>query len=110
MALMEGSFKNMGFIADRGFSNIISPFAEMVEKREWQSRNPRVFTQVSLISLPKTLESRNPNIAISYPTTLTSNLHEVMEEYTKPENQTELGFEATTRQVKERNDDNEDNH
>ena len=37
MALMEGSLKNIGFIADRGFRNIISPFAEMVEKKEWQS-------------------------------------------------------------------------
>ena len=37
MALMEGSLKNRGFIAERGFKNIISPFVEMVEKREWQS-------------------------------------------------------------------------
>ena len=34
---MEGSLKNRGFVAKRGFKNIISPFAEMVEKREWQS-------------------------------------------------------------------------
>ena len=34
--LMEGSLKNRGFIAERGFKNIISLFAEMVEKREWQ--------------------------------------------------------------------------
>ena len=37
VALMEGGLKNMGFIAERGFKNIISPFAEMVEKREWKS-------------------------------------------------------------------------
>ena len=37
VALMEGSLKNKGFIAERGFKNIISPFIEMVEKREWQS-------------------------------------------------------------------------
>ena len=33
-----------------------------------------------------------------------------MEEYTELENQTEQGFEATTRQVEERDDDNEENH
>ena len=38
------------------------------------------------------------------------NLHAVMEEYTKLENQTKQGFEATTRQVEERDDDNEENH
>ena len=37
VALMEGSLKNRGFIAEREFKNIISPFSEMVEKREWQS-------------------------------------------------------------------------
>ena len=37
MALMEGSLKNGGFITERGFKNIISPFSEMVEKKEWQS-------------------------------------------------------------------------
>ena len=37
VALMEGSLKNRGFIAKKGFKNIISPFTEMVEKREWQS-------------------------------------------------------------------------
>ena len=37
VVLMEESLKNRGFIAERGFKNIISPFAEMVEKREWQS-------------------------------------------------------------------------
>ena len=65
---------------------------------------------MSLISLPKTLESKKPNIAISDPTALTSNLHEVMEECIELENQTEQGFEATTRQVEEMNDDNEKNH
>ena len=35
-ALMEGSLKNRGFIAERGFKNIISPFAEVLEMREWQ--------------------------------------------------------------------------
>ena len=44
------------------------------------------------------------------PTTLIPNIHEVMEECTELENQTEQGFEATTRQVEERNDDNEENH
>ena len=34
-ALMEESLKNRGFIGERGFKIIISPFAEMVEKREW---------------------------------------------------------------------------
>ena len=34
---MEGSLKNRGFIAERRFKNIISPFAKMVEKRESQS-------------------------------------------------------------------------
>ena len=34
---MEGILKNKGFIAKRGFKNIISIFAEMVKKREWQS-------------------------------------------------------------------------
>ena len=33
-----------------------------------------------------------------------------MEEYTKLENQTEQGFEATIIQVEERDDDNEENH
>ena len=37
MALMEGSLKNRGFLTEKGFKNIISPFAEMVEKREWKS-------------------------------------------------------------------------
>ena len=34
--LMEGSLKNRGFIAERGFKNIISHFAKVLEKREWQ--------------------------------------------------------------------------
>ena len=34
VALMEESLKNKGFIAKRGFHNIISLFAEMVENRE----------------------------------------------------------------------------
>ena len=33
-----------------------------------------------------------------------------MEEYAKLENQTEQGFEATTRQVEERDNDNEENN
>ena len=33
VALMDESLKNKGFIAERGFKNIISPFSEMVEKR-----------------------------------------------------------------------------
>ena len=32
---MEGSLKDRGFIADRGFKKVISPFAEMLEKRGW---------------------------------------------------------------------------
>ena len=36
-ALMERSLKDGGFIAERGFKKLISPFAEMLEKREWQS-------------------------------------------------------------------------
>ena len=34
---MEGSLKDRGFIAERGFKKVISPFAEMLEKRGWQS-------------------------------------------------------------------------
>ena len=34
--LMEGSLKNRGFIAERGFKNIISLFAEVLERREWK--------------------------------------------------------------------------
>ena len=33
---MEGSLKDRGFIAERGFKKVISPFAEMLEKRGWQ--------------------------------------------------------------------------
>ena len=33
-ALMEGSLKNRGFIAERGLKNIISPFDEVLERRE----------------------------------------------------------------------------
>ena len=36
VALMEGSLKNRGFIAEKGFKNIISPFAEVLERREWK--------------------------------------------------------------------------
>ena len=35
-ALMEESLKNRDFIAERGFKNIISPFAEVLEMREWK--------------------------------------------------------------------------
>ena len=35
-ASMEGSLKNRGFITERGFKNIISPFAEVLERSEWQ--------------------------------------------------------------------------
>ena len=35
-ALMEGSLKNRGFIDERGLKNIISPFAEVLERRELQ--------------------------------------------------------------------------
>ena len=34
---MEESLKERGFIAERGFKNVISHFAEVLEKREWQS-------------------------------------------------------------------------
>ena len=34
---MEGSLKDRGFIAERGFKKVISPFAEMLEKRGWKS-------------------------------------------------------------------------
>ena len=47
---------------------------------------------------------------MSDPTTLIPNLHEVMEEYNELENQTKQCFEATTRQVEERDDDNEEDH
>ena len=47
---------------------------------------------------------------MSDPTTLIPNLHEVMEEYTELEDQTQQSFEATTRQVEVMDDDNEENH
>ena len=34
-ALMEGSLKDKGFISKRGVKKVISPFAEMLEKRGW---------------------------------------------------------------------------
>ena len=34
---MERSLKDRGFIAERGLKRLISPFAEMLEKRGWQS-------------------------------------------------------------------------
>ena len=34
---MERSLKDIGFIAERGFKRLISPFAEMLENRGWQS-------------------------------------------------------------------------
>ena len=34
---MERSLKDRGFIAKRGFKRLISPFAEMLEKRGWKS-------------------------------------------------------------------------
>ena len=34
-ALMEESLKERGFIAERGFKKTISPFAEVLENREW---------------------------------------------------------------------------
>ena len=34
---MEKILKERGFIAERGFKKIISPFIEMLEKREWQA-------------------------------------------------------------------------
>ena len=34
-ALMEGSLKDRGFIVERGFKKVISPFAKMLEKRGW---------------------------------------------------------------------------
>ena len=36
-ALMERSLKDRGFIAERGFKKVISPFAKMMERRGWQS-------------------------------------------------------------------------
>ena len=34
---MEKSLKDRGVIAERGFKKLISPFVEMLEKREWQA-------------------------------------------------------------------------
>ena len=34
---MERSLKDRGLIAERGFKKVISHFAEMLEKRGWQS-------------------------------------------------------------------------
>ena len=33
--LMGKSMKNRGFIVERGFNKLISPFSEMLEKRGW---------------------------------------------------------------------------
>ena len=35
--LMGRSLKDRGFIAERGFKKVISPFAAMLENRGWQS-------------------------------------------------------------------------
>ena len=35
-ALMEKILKDRGFTAERGFKKLISPFVEMLEKREWK--------------------------------------------------------------------------
>ena len=37
VTLMEKSMKDRGFIVERGLKKLISPFSEMLEKREWQS-------------------------------------------------------------------------
>ena len=37
VALMEKSMKESGFIAKIGFKKFVSPFVEMLEKREWQA-------------------------------------------------------------------------
>ena len=37
VVLMEKSMKERGFIAERGFKKLVSPFVEMLEKREWQA-------------------------------------------------------------------------
>ena len=36
-AIMEKRLKDKGFIVERGFKKLISPFAEMLEKRGWKS-------------------------------------------------------------------------
>ena len=40
-ALMERSLKDKGFIAERGFKKLISPFADMLEKRGWEYTRTR---------------------------------------------------------------------
>ena len=37
VTLMEGSLKDIGFIAERGLKKVITPFVEMLENRGWQS-------------------------------------------------------------------------
>ena len=37
VALMEKSLKERGFIDERGFKRLVSPFVEILEKREWQA-------------------------------------------------------------------------
>ena len=39
---MEESLKNRGFLAERRFKNIISPFVEMVEKREEKEKEEQM--------------------------------------------------------------------
>ena len=34
---MEKSLKDRGFIVEKGFKKLISPFIKMLEKREWQA-------------------------------------------------------------------------
>ena len=34
--LMEKGFKDKGFVGERGFNKLISPFIEMLEKRGWK--------------------------------------------------------------------------
>ena len=47
---MEKSLKERGFIAERGFKKLVSPFFEMLEKREWQAlgehKEPRCVAMV----------------------------------------------------------------
>ena len=33
---MEKSLKEKGFITERGFKKLVSPFVEMLKKRKWQ--------------------------------------------------------------------------
>ena len=37
VALMKKSLKERGFINERGFKKLVSPFVQMLEKREWQA-------------------------------------------------------------------------